>query len=214
MTIEGLYAIVDRSHSLKKNEDNLASLAEDYLKGGVTILQLRDKERHRDPKQFFKTAQAIQSLKKKYSFLFIVNDEPAIAREIGADGVHVGADDPSIASCRKTLGENAVIGYSAHSLIEAKRAEAEGADYVAFGAIYPTPTKGPGHPVQGLSRLCDMVSTLRVPVVAIGGIGRNNVADVWATGVASVAMISALAKAADRVAEVRYFSKLFAERSQ
>jgi thiamine-phosphate pyrophosphorylase len=214
-TIAGLYAIVDSGVT---PDADLAALTEDYLKGGAAVIQLRDKCRANSAERsrmFRETARRIQSLKSRYDFLWIVNDDLQTALEIGADGVHVGRDDASVEECKKVMacrGEVTsplLVGYSAHSLEEAAEAEKRGADYVAFGAIFPTPTKGPGHPVQGVERLREVVACLKIPVVAIGGINRDNVKDVLATGVHSVAMISALANAKDRTVEAQWFSRLF-----
>ncbi|HEX5035557.1 MAG TPA: thiamine phosphate synthase [bacterium] len=208
-SISGLYAIVDSGVTPSAD---LAALAEDYLKGGAAVIQLRDKRRADSAERsrmFRETAGRIQSLKSRYDFLWIVNDDLQTALEIGADGVHVGKDDPPVGECRKILGPGKIVGYSSHAFEEAVEAERLGADYVAFGAIFPTPTKGPGHPVQGVERLREVVACLKVPVVAIGGINRDNVKDVLATGVHSVAMISALANAKDRTVEARWFSRLF-----
>lgn len=208
MKISGLYSIVDPSITPEAAPERLAL---DYLKGGAAILQLREKILASAGKQrlFLEAARKISVLKKDYRFLFIVNDYLDIALEAGADGVHVGKDDPPIEECRRLLGPDRLIGYSSHSLEEAVEAEKRGADYVAFGAIYPTPTKGPGHPIQGSGRLKEVVQTLKIPVVAIGGIGRENIKEVLATGVPSVAMISALAGAGNRIAEARFFATLF-----
>jgi len=206
--IKGLYAIVD---STVTPALDLAALAEDYLRGGASVIQLRDKRRIESPERsriFRETARRIQSLKMRYTFSWIVNDDLETARAIGADGIHVGKDDPSIAECRGILGSGKIVGYSSHALEEAVLAERQGADYVAFGAIFPTSTKGPGHPVQGLEKLRRVVQSVKIPVVAVGGINRSNIKDVLATGVASVAMISALANAQDRTAEARYFQAL------
>ncbi len=203
MRVRGLYTIVDR-----------VGLARTYLEGGARIVQLRDKRRSESEKalnDFLRAARALSELKKTYDFLFIVNDDAEIARDVGADGVHVGKDDPPIATCRKILGPGKIIGYSSHDLEEAVAAERSGADYVAFGAIFPTPTKGPGHPVQGLERLRQVIQAVKIPVVAIGGIGQGNINDVLATGADCVAMISALAKAENRIKEVQWFSRLFEE---
>ena len=125
------------------------------------------------------------------------------------DGLHVGKNDAKIRMCRDRLGPEKIIGYSSHALEEAVAAEKSGADYVAFGAIFPTATKGPGHPIQGLEKLKWVVDSVRVPVVAIGGIGRDAIDGVLKTGVASVAMISALANASDCSAETKFFSEKF-----
>lgn len=204
MRIRGIYAIVDPIM-----EADPVPLALDYLKGGVPTIQLRDKAGNRDLSLFRERARKIAALKKDYRFCFIVNDFLEVAAEVGADGVHVGKDDPPIEECRRRLGGGKIIGYSAHSLEEAVEAEKRGADYVAFGAIFTSPTKDIPHPIQGIGRLREVVSAVKVPVVAIGGIGRDNIKEVLATGTASVAMISALARASDRVAEARFYNGLF-----
>lgn len=209
MKIAGLYAIVDTT--FMKGSDPVL-VAQDYLRGGGTILQLRDKNRNASPStlaSFQTTASKISGLKKDFNFIFIVNDDLEAASQPGVDGIHVGRDDPTIEECRAFLGKEKIIGYSSHSVEEAIEAEKRGADYVAFGAIFPSSTKGSGHPVQGLDRLKKVVQSLKVPVVAIGGIHRENIQRVLSTGVAAVAMISALANAKDRVEETRFYDHLF-----
>lgn len=201
--ISGLYAIVDSGVSAGQD---LVRLARDYLEGGLKILQLRDKTGAADR---LSVAKRIAAFKAEFDFLFIVNDDLEVAKAVNADGIHVGKDDPSPEECRRVLGPGKIVGYSSHALEEAVAAESRGADYVAFGAIYPTATKGPGHPVQGLEKLRRVVASVRIPVVAIGGIGRANIKDVLATGVHSVAMISALAESEDRAEEVRHFCRFF-----
>ncbi|MDP2600083.1 MAG: thiamine phosphate synthase, partial [Deltaproteobacteria bacterium] len=206
--IQGLYAIADNTF---RPELTPAELALEFLRGGSGIVQLRMKpqssfrrkpeSRRLDPglrrDDVFVMAQKIIALKKEYDFTFIINDHVDVALEIGADGVHVGADDMPVAEVRKKVGDKILIGYSSHSLKEAVAAEKAGADYVAFGAIFPTKTKGPGHPVQGLEKLRAVVEAVKIPVVAIGGINRENFGKVLETGVSSVAMITALTEASD-----------------
>lgn len=188
--LSGLYALCDNTPCPDRSH---ASLAFDLLCGGAQILQLRMKNKTARGRR--EVAQYIMKLKQKFHFSFIVNDDPELVRDLGADGVHVGSDDLEVSACRRFLGPLKYIGYSAHSLREAREAEAAGADYVAFGAIFPSPSKGPGHPVQGIRNLKKVVSSLQVPVVAIGGITHENVPSVLKTGVTAVAMISALAAA-------------------
>ena len=204
--LQGIYAIVDEG--ILAGED-LVQVARDYLKGGIRLLQYRHKHRNSSPEarqHYLKRAQELGDLRHEIPFTYIINDDLEAFHLVKADGIHVGKDDFSIEECRKHIGSK-IIGYSSHSFEEAVEAQRMGADYVALGAIYPTTTKGPGHPVQGLEKLKKVVQALSVPVVAIGGIGRNNVEDVFKTGVAMVAMISALARpdSKDRVAEAGYF---------
>lgn len=197
MSIRGLYAIADSGWN---PFNNLIELVEHYLRGGVGLIQLRMKE-GRD----LETAREIAKLRDRWPFTLIINDYVDMAIEVNADGVHVGADDMPVAQVREKLPPHMVVGYSSHSLEEARIAEGEGADYVAFGAIYPTRTKGPGHPVQGIRGLEEVVSALEVPVVAIGGIGRHNISEVMRTGVDAVAMITALCQVPSVTDEVRWF---------
>ncbi|MCE9624362.1 MAG: thiamine phosphate synthase [Deltaproteobacteria bacterium] len=203
--IRGIYALCD--NSLDPGIDHLY-LAEQLLAGGVTILQLRMKG-EKDIHRVRETAQAILDLKSQYDFCFILNDFVKLASELPVDGVHIGQDDGTIAEARKVLGKGRLIGYSSHSPEEALRAQEAGADYVALGAVFPTATKGPGHPVQGIATLKKVVESLEVPVVAIGGIHRENFSQVVATGVAAVAMIGALTLAPRIAEEARWFVQEF-----
>ncbi|MCC6272216.1 MAG: thiamine phosphate synthase [Deltaproteobacteria bacterium] len=206
--IRGIYALCDTSLNPRLSH---LELARQLVAGGVPILQLRMKG-ETDLGKVREVARQILALKRERDFTFLLNDFVELAAELPVDGVHVGQDDLSIAEVRKILGPGPLIGYSSHSLAEARAAEAAGADYVALGAIFPTATKGPGHPVQGLDTLREVVTTLRAPVVAIGGINRENLSQVLATGVAAVAMIGALSLAPNIAAEARWFVDEFQKR--
>lgn len=203
VSIRGLYALCDNSLNPQRSH---REIAEALLRGGARILQLRMKGAS-DLAHVRQTAQDILALKSRHDFIFILNDFPELASELEVDGVHVGRDDPSIEATRRRVGANRLVGYSSHSLQEALEAQSQGADYVAFGAIYPTANKGPGHPIQGLKKLSEVVAALRVPVVAIGGIGRENFKQVLATGVAAVAMIGAMAGTQNIEAATRWFAE-------
>lgn len=202
--LRGVYAICDnttvprRSHPL---------ISRQLLEGGVRIIQLRLKGG--DPGRTAGIAGEILKLKRDFDFTFIVNDDVELAVSLGADGVHLGRDDRPVSEVRALLGSKILIGYSAHSREEALAAERSGADYVALGAIYPTPFKGPDHPIQGLERLSETVRAVSIPVVAIGGIDRGNFSAVVKTGVAAVAMIRALVAADDIAREARWFVEAF-----
>jgi thiamine-phosphate pyrophosphorylase len=208
MSIEGLYAIADPAWN---PHDSLCVLVREFLSGGARIVQLRMKKPDdADPSWESRVeieAESIAALKADYDFTFIVNDYVDVATRVGADGVHVGENDMPVDEVKRRVPEGMIVGYSSHSLGEAREAVAKGADYVAFGAIFPTPTKGPGHPVQGIDALKELAASVDVPVVAIGGIVRDNVDRVIEAGADSVAMITGLTRASSIVEETRWFAE-------
>jgi thiamine-phosphate pyrophosphorylase len=199
--IRGLYAICDSTFSPQYSH---VELAEKILEGGCQLLQLRMKG-EKDISKVKKSAEAILELKKKFPFTFILNDYVELAAALPVDGIHVGQDDLPIPVTRQIVGPDKIIGYSSHSPEEAIAAEKAGADYVALGAIFPTQTKGPGHPVQGVETLRRVVKSVKIPVVAIGGISLDNLDSVLKAGASAFAVITALSKAKDVSASTRDF---------
>lgn len=200
--IKGLYAIVDTSTPL-----SLTALALDYLKGGAKIIQLRMKGILREKVAY--QAREILKLKSEYPFLFILNDDPMLAKHVQADGVHLGQEDCPVTKAREIVGSSLIIGKSTHSLEQALLADQEPVDYIACGAIFPTTTKALGHPILGAKKLKEIVSRVTKPIVAIGGINRENAQEVVDTGVDSIALISALYQAEDREKETKFYSNLW-----
>ena len=142
------------------------------LRGGADLVQLRHKGA--DPDQLIAEGRALLALCRRFGVPLIVNDHPDIARAIGADGVHVGRDDPPVAEARRILGPEAIIGASAYGSVDlAVELERQGASYVAFGAVFPSPTK-PEEPVVPLSVFREARKRVSVPIVAIGGITLDN----------------------------------------
>ncbi|PIR21452.1 MAG: thiamine phosphate synthase [Deltaproteobacteria bacterium CG11_big_fil_rev_8_21_14_0_20_47_16] len=201
---QGLYVIVD-PRFLPHGVDLLDYVSE-LAHARAPIIQLRMKDA--SASQVLEVARRMIKIRRKHKFFFVVNDYPEIAKEVGADAVHVGKTDAAIRDARAVVGPDMMIGFSSHSLSEAVAAAEKGADYVALGAIYPTATKGPGHPVQGLETLRQVVAAVSKPVVAIGGINRTNAADVRACGPAAIAMITGISQAEDVAAEVRWYQSL------
>lgn len=199
--INGLYAIVDPQFLKSRT---LLDTVHSLLKGGVRLVQLRDKINPHSIK--VEEALQIKAFKKEFSFLFIINDDPLLAKEVDADGVHVGQEDICVSEARAILGPNKVIGKSTHSLVEAETALKEDVNYIAVGAIYSTSSKPEGHPVVGIECLQNICKKSTKPVVAIGGINRSNIAEVVSAGVSSVAMISALCSVDNVEAEARFYS--------
>ncbi|MCI8630734.1 MAG: thiamine phosphate synthase [Firmicutes bacterium] len=181
-----LYAVTDR---MWLGEKTLAEQVESALKGGVTCVQLREK--NLDDTSFLAEALEIKKLCGKYNVPFIVNDNVDIARKCGADGVHVGQSDMEAGNVRSILGDDMIIGVSVHNVEEAFAAVSRGADYLGVGAVFSTSTKLDAGSVskETVRAICDAVS---VPVVAIGGISKENIAELSGSGVDGVALVSAI----------------------
>jgi len=158
-------------------------------------VQLREKDL--SSRQLFELALRLRNLTREHGARLLINDRIDIALAVGADGVHIGAGSLPVAEVRRLLGPGQLIGYSAHDLDEALRAESAGADFVTFGPVYPTPSKLKyGEPV-GLSKLAAAVGALSIPVYALGGVKKNSIAEVMARGCRGVALISAICSAPD-----------------
>lgn len=200
----GLYVVADPRFLPPEIDflDYVSSLAH----AGAPTIQLRMKDA--SAAQVLETAKRIIKIRRKHHFFFVVNDHPEIARDVGADAVHVGKTDANVLRAREVVGDKIAIGFSSHTLHEARGAAELGADYVAFGAIFPTTTKGEGHPVQDLQKLRDVVAEVKKPIVAIGGINRGNAFDVWETGVHAVAMITGISRSPDVEKEISWYRSL------
>lgn len=197
-----LYAVTDRAWV---GAQTLPQQVEAALKGGATCVQLREK--HLDDAAIRAEALEISALCKQYRVPFILNDNVALAAECGADGVHLGQEDMDPAQARRILGPDAIIGVSAHSVAEAKAAVAAGADYLGCGAMFATTTKTDTTtlPKETLRAICEAVP---VPVVAIGGIHKENLLSLADCGEAGVALVSAIFATKDIEAECRELRQL------
>lgn len=192
-----LYAVTDRTWL---NGDTLYHQVEKALKGGATFIQLREKKLEKD--QVLKEAQEIKELCRKYKVPFVINDNVDIALEIDADGVHVGQSDMEAGDVRKKLGPDKIIGVSAQTVEQALLAEKRGADYLGVGAVFPTGSKDDAQEVSHdtVKAICDAV---QIPVIAIGGIHKGNVAQLSGNGLCGIAVISAIFAQADIEAAAR-----------
>jgi thiamine-phosphate diphosphorylase len=175
----GAYVITSQNH---------VEMAEMACKGGARILQYRDKKA--DRKKMMEIASAIREITRKYGCLFIINDFIDIALIVGADGVHLGQDDIPIVEARKITPPGFIIGFSTHSLEQAVTAEKNGADYIGSGPIFATPTKENYIPI-GIDTLTKVLNTVKLPVVAIGGLNPENLPDIRAVGATNFAMVRA-----------------------
>jgi hydroxymethylpyrimidine kinase/phosphomethylpyrimidine kinase/thiamine-phosphate diphosphorylase len=201
--IEGLYLITDQG-------ERLVERVRDALTGGVNVLQYRDKVRA--PQERLALGHELKLLCAEFQVRFIVNDDLELARALDADGVHLGQDDGDPAAARAALGPRKIIGVSTHSLDEALAAQAAGADYVGFGAIYPTATKDVSHE-QGPEGLALLRGKLQIPVVAIGGIARENACAVIDAGADAIAVISSVLSARSPGLAAAELSLLFNRRT-
>lgn len=182
-----LYAVTDRSW-LKENQ-TLTDSVEKAILGGVTIVQLREK--NTDFEEQLSLAQELKTVCKKYNVPLIINDSVELALKSGADGIHLGQSDGDIKKAREILGDNAIIGATAHNVNEAVSAFKSGADYLGCGAVFGSSTKNNTVPLSfdELKKICENVS---IPVAAIGGINQENISLLKNTGISGAAVVSAI----------------------
>ena len=192
-----LYAVTDRAWI---GTQTLYQQVEAALKGGATCVQLREKDL--DEAAFLREAKDICALCRRYGVPFIVNDNVDIAIACGADGVHVGQEDMKAGEVRRRVGEDMILGVSVHTVEEARRAVRDGADYLGLGAVFPTSTKTDADQMSN-ETLRDICGAVEIPVVAIGGLNRDNILRLSGSGVDGVALVSAIFGAEDIEAACR-----------
>ncbi len=186
--LTGLYVITDKK--LIKRAGFIETV-EKSIKGGARIVQLREKDTPQN--EILNLGRELLKLTRRYDVPLIINDSPELAKEIGADGVHLGGDDTSIKNARAILGDEAIIGVSCYNQIErGLNAVQNGADYVAFGTPYYTPTKPEREPtsIEVLKEAVYVIS--QIPIFAIGGITKENASEILGTGVDGIAVITSV----------------------
>lgn len=181
-----LYAVTDRTHL---NGQTLAEAVELAIQGGVTCVQLREKNISYN--EYISKAIEIREICHKYDVPLIINDNYRVALASGADGVHVGIEDTAVSEIRKNVGDNFIIGATAKTIEQAQKAQKDGADYLGVGAVFPSPTKTNAIRItpEKLTEICKNIS---IPVVAIGGINLENVHLIRNCGQSGIAVVSAL----------------------
>lgn len=186
-----LYAVTDRAWA---GRQTLAEQIEDALRGGVTMVQLREKGLEEGA--FVEEAVRVRELCRRYRVPLIINDNVDVALKSGADGVHVGIEDAPVSEIRKRVGPDFIIGATAKTVEQARAAQAAGANYLGVGAVFPSPTKTNAIRItrEQLREICTSVS---IPAVAIGGISLSNAAELKGSGMCGIAVVSALFAAAD-----------------
>ncbi|HLG30315.1 MAG TPA: thiamine phosphate synthase [Candidatus Brocadiales bacterium] len=203
--IKGLYVITDEK-LIPRNR--FVETVEKAIKGGAKIVQLREKKSSRD--EILRLAGELLKLTRRYNVPLIINDYLELARDVGAEGVHLGQHDTSLAEARKVLGNRAIIGVSCYSSIERGiEAHEEGADYLAFGTPFFTPTKPDRQPTsfEILKEARRVIP--KIPIFAIGGITPQNVASILETGVDGIAVITSVFGSSDPEKVSRQLSAFF-----
>ena len=197
-----LYAVTDRAWV---GRQTLLEQIEDALRGGVTLVQLREKDLPQP--DFIREAAQATALCHRYGIPLIVNDSLEVALESGADGVHVGIEDQPVAEIRRRVGKGFLIGATAKTVEQARAAKAAGADYLGVGAVFPSPTKKNAIRIttQQLREIC---SSVAIPCVAIGGISRENLPTLAGGGMAGFALVSAIFSQPDIAAACRDLKSL------
>ena len=203
-----LYAILDLGYVERSAAPRIA---EALLNGGIDLLQLRSK--NFPAREIEQLAQELHERTVPSRVPLIINDHPEIARNIGAEGVHLGQDDMSIAEARKIVGSDCAVGKSTHNLDQAIRAFYEGADYIGFGPLFATPTK-PDYAPIGLSEIEKVHEAVRIPIFCIGGIKLDNLPKVIEAGAQRVVIVSGLLQATDPAAYARAAKQLLNRQSK
>jgi thiamine-phosphate pyrophosphorylase len=193
----GAYVITSNDH---------IKIAREACRGGARVIQYRDKASSKQ--EMLKIAHAIRKITKEFNALFIVNDFIDIAHKSGADGVHLGQDDVPIFKARKITPDDFIIGISTHSLEQAIDAEKAGADYIGIGPVFGTPTKEKYTPI-GISIVEEVIRSVKIPIVAIGGLDLDNISELAKIGVENVAMVRAFQeKTLEKVKKVNFLLKV------
>ncbi|WP_296878267.1 thiamine phosphate synthase [uncultured Methanobrevibacter sp.] len=180
-----LYLVTDKSDDVEK----FLNTIEEGIKGGVSVVQIREKTA--ETLDFYNLALKVKEITEKYDIPLIINDRVDVALAIDADGVHVGQSDMPCDITRKLIGDNKILGVSAATIEEAKKAEKDGADYIGTGAVFPTATKDDA-PSITKQDLKNVVESINIPVVAIGGITLENAHELTDTGIAGLSVVSAI----------------------
>lgn len=186
-----VYLVTDRRN---KTDEEFLNIIEEAIKGGTTIVQLREKTA--STKEFYDLALKVKEITSRYGVPLLINDRIDIALAVGSEGVHIGQDDMPAGIAREIIGEDKILGVSASTVEEAKKAEIDSADYIGSGAVFPTATKDDADSVSE-EELKEIVDSIDIPVVAIGGITIENAHTLKASGIAGFSVVSAIMSAED-----------------
>ena len=186
-----VYLVTDRRN---KTDEEFLNIIEEAIKGGTTIVQLREKTA--STKEFYDLALRVKEITSRYGVPLLINDRIDIALAIDSEGVHIGQDDMPADIAREIIGEDKILGVSASTVEEAKKAEIDSADYIGSGAVFPTATKDDADSVSK-EELKEIVDSIDIPVVAIGGITVENAHTLKGSGIAGFSVVSAIMSAED-----------------
>lgn len=197
-----LYLVTDKSDDVEK----FLNTIEEAIKGGVSVVQIREKTA--ETLDFYNLALKVKEITTKYNVPLIINDRVDVALAIDADGVHVGQTDMPCDVTRRLIGEDKILGVSASTVDEAQKAEKDGADYIGTGAVFRTATKDDA-PSVTKDELKQVVESINIPVVAIGGINHENASELLDTGIAGLSVVSAIMGADDPKKSSEELLKIF-----
>lgn len=197
-----LYLVTDKSDDVEK----FLNTIEEAIKGGVSVVQIREKTA--ETLDFYNLALKVKEITTKYNVPLIINDRVDVALAIDADGVHVGQTDMPCDVTRRLIGEDKILGVSASTVDEAQKAEKDGADYIGTGAVFPTATKDDA-PSVTKDELKQVVESINIPVVAIGGINHENASELLDSGIAGLSVVSAIMGADDPKKSSEELLKIF-----
>jgi len=204
-----LYLVTDRGLARGRSTLEIVSAA---VKGGATVVQLREK--NCSTREFIEQAMHIKDFLKTHSVPLVINDRVDVAQAVKADGVHLGQTDMPLEMAKGILGDTMIIGISTESVQDGIEAEKGGADYLGVSPIYATPTKTDTAPPLGLEGLREIRKAVNLPLVGIGGLSRNNAAEVVRSGADGVAVVSAIVAADDPETAARELKKIITEAQQ
>ena len=186
-----VYLVTDRRN---KTDEEFLNIIEEAIKGGTTIVQLREKTA--STKEFYDLALRVKEITSRYGVPLLINDRIDIALAVDCEGVHIGQDDMPADIAREIIGDDKILGVSASTVEEAKKAEMDSADYIGSGAVFPTATKDDADSVSK-EELKEIVDSIDIPVVAIGGITIENANTLKGSGIAGFSVVSAIMSAED-----------------
>ncbi|WP_394344831.1 thiamine phosphate synthase [uncultured Methanobrevibacter sp.] len=201
-----LYLVTDKRN---KTDEEFLEIIEEAIKGGTTVVQIREKEG--ETLDFYNLALKVKEITSKYNVPLIVNDRIDVALAIKSEGVHIGQTDMPADVARSLIGDEMILGVSASTVKEARKAEKDGADYIGTGAVFPTATKDDA-PSITKDDLKEVTGSINIPTVAIGGITLENASELAGTGIAGISVVSAIMNSKDPKTASENLLKIYNEK--